>query len=64
MNSLVKTLILTLTICSFSVASLAEYVALIKSVGNAELSEASAELTTICDERNKAIGTVVSKLML
>lgn len=63
MNSLVKTLILTLTICSFSVASLAEYVALIKSVGNAELSEASSELTTICDERNKAIGTVVSKLM-
>lgn len=64
MNSLVKTLILTFTLCFFSAVGFAENVALIKAVGNADLNGASAELTAICDARSKAIDTVASKFIV
>lgn len=64
MNSLVKTLILTFTLCFFSAIVFAENVALIKAVGNADLSDTSAELTAICDARSKAVDTVASKFIV
>lgn len=64
MNSLVKSLMLTLAITSFSAVGFAENVALIKAVGNADLDGAAAELTAICDARRKAIDTAAAKFIV